>query len=114
MQENIFFFLDYITFFIGLTGIFVITLGTIKGLYSFITRKTFWEIRIILVKHIMLGLDFLISRDIIETVILKSDTALWADLASLILIIVIRIVFSFFAEKELNELMDDKKELTKK
>jgi len=110
MQEMIFNILSYVAFFIGLIGILIISLGAIKGLYFFLARKTFWEVRVVLVKHILLGLDFLIARDIIETVILKSDSALWADLASLVLIIIIRIVFSFFAEKEMNELMEDKNE----
>jgi len=101
--------LDYIAFLIGLIGILVIVLGVLNGFYFYLRRKTFWEIRVILVKHILLGLDFLISRDIIETVILKSNSALWIDLASLVLIIVIRVIFSFFAEKEMNELMENKK-----
>lgn len=101
--------MDYIAFLIGLIGILVIVLGVLNGFYFYLRRKTFWEIRVILVKHILLGLDFLISRDIIETVILKSNSALWIDLASLVLIIVIRVIFSFFAEKEMNELMENKK-----
>ena len=109
MQSVIFVILDYIAFLIGLIGILVIVLGVLNGFYFYLRRKTFWEIRVILVKHILLGLDFLISRDIIETVILKSNSALWIDLASLVLIIVIRVIFSFFAEKEMNELMENKK-----
>ena len=110
MQETILNALNYVAFTIGLLGIFVITLGVIKGFYLFIVRHTFWEIRVALVKHILLGLDFLIARDIIETVILKSNTALWIDLAALVLIIIIRVVFSFFAEKEMDELMEEKNE----
>jgi len=109
MQSIIFFILDYIAFLIGLIGILVIVLGVLNGFYFYLRRKTFWEIRVILVKHILLGLDFLISRDIIETVILKSNKALWIDLASLVLIIAIRVIFSVFAEKEMSELMEDKK-----
>jgi len=110
MEDLILNCLSYVAFTIGLIGVSVITLGVIKGFWLFITRHTFWEIRVALVKHILLGLDFLISRDIIETVILKSNTALWIDLAALVLIIIIRVVFSFFAEKEMDELMEEKTE----
>ncbi len=109
MKEIIFSILNNVAFVIGLIGIVVIVVGVLVGFYLYITRKTFWKIRVVLVKHILLGLDFLISRDIIETVILKSSSALWIDLASLVLIIAIRVIFSIFAEKEMDELMEDKK-----
>ena len=110
MERIIFDFLEVVALVIGIIGVLIISLGALKGVYFFIKRDTFWSVRVVLVKHIMLGLDFLISRDIIETVILKSDKALWIDLAALVLIIVVRVVFSFFAEKEMEQLMDEKKE----
>jgi uncharacterized membrane protein len=63
-------------FTIGLVGILVIVLGVAQGFYMFLKGDTFWQIRLVLVKHILLGLDFLIARDIIETVILKTDKSL--------------------------------------
>jgi uncharacterized membrane protein len=110
MQDIIFSVLNYVAFAIGLIGILVITLGALSGFWAFIIRKTFWQVRVILVKHILLGLDFLIGRDIIETVVLKSDRALWIDLAALVLIIAIRVVFSLFAEKEMEQLIDEKRD----
>ena len=110
MEHALLIFFHHLVFFDGLIGILVISIGILKALYFFIRDKTFWQIRVILVKHILLGLDFLIARDIIETVILKSDKALWIDLAALILIIVIRVIFSHFAEKEMDQLLKDHKE----
>ena len=111
IMENILItFFGYIVLFAGFIGILVISIGILKALYYFFRNKSFWQIRIILVKHILLGLDFLIARDIIETVILKSDTSLWVDLATLVLIIVIRVVFSHFAEREMDQLLEDHKE----
>ena len=98
---------DVIAFLIAFIGIAVIAIGVAKASYAFLHNKSFWEIRVLIVKHILLGLDFLIARDIIETVVLKSNTALWIDLASLILIIAVRVIFSFFAEREMDELMDE-------
>ncbi len=109
MKEIIFSILNNIAFIVGLIGVTVIVVGVLVGFYFYIARKTFWKVRVSLVKHILLGLDFLIARDIIETVILKSNSALWIDLASLVLIIAIRVIFTIFAEKEMNELMEDKK-----
>ncbi len=108
-QKVVLEFLNQAAFLVGLIGVTVIIFGVIHGFYLYVTKRNFWKIRVILVKHILLGLDFLISRDIIETVILKSNSALWIDLASLVLIIAIRVIFSIFAEKEMNELMEDKK-----
>lgn len=110
MEHALFVFFNHLVFFDGFIGILVISIGILKALYFFVRDKTFWQIRVILVKHILLGLDFLIARDIIETVILKSDKALWIDLAALILIIVIRVIFSHFAEKEMDQLLKDHKE----
>lgn len=100
----------YVVLFAGFIGILVISIGVIKAIYLFFRNKSFWKIRIVLVKHILLGLDFLIARDIIETVILKSNSALWIDLVALVLIITIRVIFSHFAEKEMDQLREDHKE----
>ncbi len=96
--------LNGVVYLIGLIGILVIVLGVGQGFYMFLIKKTFWQIRLVLVKHILLGLDFLIARDIIETVILKTDKALWLDLAALVLIIIIRVVFSYFTSKEMEQI----------
>ncbi|HIP21618.1 MAG TPA: DUF1622 domain-containing protein [Candidatus Pacebacteria bacterium] len=99
--------LDWVVFIIGFIGILVILIGTIKGFWMFLRGSTFWEIRLVLVKHILLGLDFLIGRDIIETVLLKTDKALWIDLAILVLIIIIRVVFSYFTTREMEQLKEE-------
>ncbi len=103
-------FFEYVVLLSGFTGVLIIALGILKALYYFVISRSFWKIRVILVKHILLGLDFLIARDIIETVILKSKESLWIDLATLILIIIIRVIFSYFAEKEMDQLLEDHKE----
>ena len=110
MEELMIQFFDYVVLFAGFFGILIISIGIVKALYYFFRNKSFWQIRVILVKHILLGLDFLIGRDIIETVILKSDISLWVDLASLVLIIIIRVVFSRFAEKEMDQLLEEHEE----
>ena len=76
IMEIITIILNTIVYLIGFIGILVIVLGVAHGFYMFVIKKTFWQIRLVLVKHILLGLDFLIARDIIETVILKTEKAL--------------------------------------
>lgn len=113
MQTSINTIFEYIVFFTEIVGILIIFIGILKAVYYFIRNVSFLKIRVILVKHILLGLDFLIARDIIETVIIKSEKALWVDLAALVLIIIIRVVFSHFAEKEMDQLMEDTSDKTK-
>ncbi len=99
--------LDILAFSIGLIGVGVIYVGVIQAFIFYILRKKFWDTRLILVKHILLGLDFLIARDIIETVILKTEKTLWIDLAALVLIIIIRVVFSYFTSREMQQIEEE-------
>ncbi len=108
MQEAILHIFDLIAFMVGIIGVSVLTTGVLRALWQYITRKNLWQVRVTLVEHILLGLDFLIVRDIIETVTLKT-TMLWIDLGALVLIVVIRVVFSFFTGKEMEELLDERK-----
>ena len=99
--------LDILAFSIGLIGVGIIYVGVIQAFIFYILRKKFWDTRLILVKHILLGLDFLIARDIIETVILKTEKTLWIDLAALVLIIIIRVVFSYFTSREMQQIEEE-------
>jgi len=100
-------FLDILAFSIGLVGVGIIYVGVIQAFVFYVLRKKFWDTRLILVKHILLGLDFLIARDIIETVILKTEKTLWIDLAALVLIIIIRVVFSYFTSREMQQIEEE-------
>ncbi len=110
MQHLILYTFNLIAFFVGIIGVLVLFIGVLKALSQYFTRKNLWQIRITLVEHILLGLDFLIVRDIIETVTLKT-TMLWIDLGALVLIVVIRVVFSFFTGKEMEELLEERKDV---
>ena len=58
-------------------------------------------------RYLILGLDFLVAKDIIDTILLdinKAGQQAWLDLARLIVVVSIRIILNHFLEKELKEL----------
>ncbi len=59
---------------IGFIGVAIMTYGTIKGFGMFMInarnrKKLLTEIRIDIAKHLSLGLEFLVGKDIIETIV---------------------------------------------
>jgi uncharacterized membrane protein len=59
---------------IGFIGVAIMTYGTIKGFGMFLINaknrnKLVTEIRIDIAKHLSLGLEFLVGKDIIETIV---------------------------------------------
>lgn len=100
--------LDYIgniSFFVGLIGILVIVIGALIGIYRYFHPKyQIHEIRFVLGNHIILGLDFLVGKDIIDTLLLdgtNDPNKFWMDLAGLFTVVIIRIILTYFTEKEL-------------
>lgn len=61
------------------------------------------EIRIELGQHLALGLEFLVGKDIVDTIIDPS----WEDLGKLGAIIIIRTVLSIFLARELKEVEEE-------
>ena len=92
---------------VGIIGVLALTIGVIKALYLYARGKNLWKTRVVLVEHILLGLDFLIVRDIIQSITLKT-TMLWADLGALVLMVAVRVIFSFFTSKEMEELLEER------
>ncbi len=94
--------------FIGLIGIAVIIVGAMRGLYGyiFLHESNFHRVRLILGTHLVLGLDFLVGKDIIDTILLDTGEAFWEDLASLITVVIIRIVLTHFMLKEIHEIQE--------
>ena len=103
---------EVIGFVAGFLGVFVIAKGLVLATIHMFKKNSYWKVRMLLVEHILLGLDFLIARDIVETLVFKSNT-LWIDLGMLVLIVIIRVVFSFFTGKEMQEILKDSR-LTKR
>ena len=99
---------EYLAAIFGFLGILVITMGVVKGIYLFILQyfkkeNYLMEIRIELGQHLALGLEFLVGKDIVDTIIDPS----WEDLGKLGAIIIIRTILSIFLARELKEVEEE-------
>jgi len=116
--------IKYLSFGIGIAGIFIITWGALISIVSFIQitilqirGKSTYSSREIVRHHfgsyILLGLEFLIAADIMETIIKPS----LQEVAILGSIVMIRTILSFFLNRELDSQTHDisvKKQAKKK
>jgi uncharacterized membrane protein len=110
MKEFILEIVGNISFFIGLFGIIIISVGIILGIvnYLFLLDKKYknhqMEVaRFVLSKHLILGLDFFVAQDIINTFLLNGQQEL-IDLAQLIVVVVLRVVLNHFLGREIKDL----------
>jgi len=101
--------LEYVSLLIasalGYIGIVIIFTGGAKGCYHFIyalyTRTGHIPfIRIELAKHLSLGLEFLVAKDIVGTIVNPS----WDELGKLIVIVLLRTGVSLFLDYELKRM----------
>lgn len=92
---------------IGFVGIFIIFIGVIKSTYNYIFAKkgkNETSAQVILNHHLVLGLDFLVGKDIMDTFLLKAGQTEWIDLATLVTVVSVRIILSYFLEKEIEKI----------
>lgn len=93
---------------IGYIGVTIMAYGAIKSAVHFILSTIRGNnhlpyIRIDLGKHLALGLEFLVGKDIIESIIHPS----WDDLGKLAVIVAIRIVITLMLSYELKEIEEE-------
>lgn len=97
---------------IGYVGIVIMLVGLVKSLWLFVSRQLLRQedilsaIRIELGQHLALGLEFLVGKDIIESLVNPT----WDDLGKLAAIIVLRTILTIFLQRELKEVERDAKE----
>lgn len=89
---------------IGFIGVIIMTYGALCGAFKFITsiaqhKNHLPQIRIELGKHLALGLEFLVGKDIIETIVHPT----WDDLGKLAAIVALRTIITLFLSWELKE-----------
>lgn len=100
---------NYIVFASQILAMFVISVGMVKALWTFIkdallgkeSAKAIYESRMELGHSFSLGLGFLIGASILKTTIAPS----WNDLGLLSTIIVIRTILNYFLTKEISNLL---------
>ena len=90
---------------VGYIGVAVMVYGALKAGFAFalccIRRQSHLpEIRIDLGKHLALGLEFLVGKDIIHSIISPS----WDDLGKLAVLVLLRTFVTFVLTWELKEL----------
>jgi len=107
MVEIILDFIAWLSLMIGMIGIFIIVWGALKAFWLFIRHhehEDFQLIRLELGSHVILGLDFLVGKDIIDTLLLDTGARFWEDLAGLGTVVAIRIILTHFMLKEIRDL----------
>lgn len=93
---------------IGYMGVAIMCIGAIMGLWQFIGDKirgedNLTEIRVGIAKHLSLGLEFLVGKDIIDTIIEPS----FKRLTLLAFIIAIRTAIAYILSWELKEAINE-------
>lgn len=106
------YFVHFLSFLVGLAGIAIIFTGIVRALWEFLYQKKycFPHARLILGSHLVLGLDFFVGKDIIDTVVLRPTTISYLDLATLITVVGVRIILNHFLIRELKEIEHDEEE----
>ena len=98
---------EFVSPIIGFIGILVILIGAVHALFKYIFTekgKSSISARVVLNHHLVLGLDFLVGKDIMDTFLLHPGTTEWLDLATLVTVVAVRIILSYFLEKEIDHL----------
>ena len=111
MNINIIHTIDTFAVFVGIVWVLVILTGVIHGLINFIALEMWAKgkyiahdsIRYRLGVYILLGLEFLVAADILETVFKPS----LEQLSILGGIVIIRTGLNYFLNKELADLKED-------
>lgn len=95
-----------LSFLIGVFGVFIIISGAGAAAMKYIKDKEvhFNQLRCILAEYLILGLDFLVCKDVIDTLLLDSGQEFWKDLVSLVAVVSVRIVLTYFTMKEIDTL----------
>lgn len=100
-----------LSFSIGLVGAVVVIVGIIHVVFRFFIRfavndnrnergqNTLDVIRVDLGRYIVLGLEFFIAKDIIETLAVPG----WDDIGMLGALVLIRTILSFFLTREIHQ-----------
>lgn len=93
---------------IGYVGVAIMMVGAVKSIFQFgqyVATKNVHlsHIRIELGKHLALGLEFFVGKDIIESVVSPS----WDDLGKLGAIVLLRTILTVFLARELKEVEEE-------
>lgn len=100
-----------ISLILGLFGVFIISIGSAKSAWEYIKNNdnSFQKIRLIFSQHLIIGLDFFVGKDIIDTMLIHTGGNFWEEITILIIVVVIRVLLTLMAERELLALKENTK-----
>lgn len=103
--------IESVSFLIGLFGLGVILTGSVKAAQSYLRCPDglFRHERKILAEYLILGLDFLVCKDVIDTLLLDTGSQFWEDLAGLVIVVLVRIILTHYTLKELHDIVEAEK-----
>ncbi len=105
IKDYIEYVLHIVSFIIGFVGIVIILVGTVDSFLLYIKKKRdFQKIRYVIGKHILMGLDFLVVKDIIETVFITGSDVKVMDIVLLIVIVGVRMALTSHLSKGVKEM----------
>lgn len=94
----------FLSHMLGFIGILIIIFGSIKATFHFLETihgkyRTLYGIRLELGRHLVLGLEFLVGKDVLASLV--SPT--WDELGKLAAIVAIRTILAIFLGREMKE-----------
>ncbi len=109
--QNLVVITQFVGMLIGCIGVVTILVGCIDSFVSFLKKflrngVLLADIRIELGHYLTLGLEFLVAKDIIETIVRPT----WDDLGKLAVIILLRTVLTLFLAHEVKEVREELEE----
>ena len=111
LESLLFSFVHEASAVLGFIGVLVILIGAMRAIFDLFVTKGMHinNVRRNLGSHTILGLDFLVGKDIIDTLLLgnESNDEFYVHLISLFAVITIRILLTYFMAKELKEIEED-------
>jgi len=100
------FYIEKIALGVAYIGVFIVLLGVLGTFFKFLyylpsghPEREFSEIRHFMMLYLTLGLDFLIAKDIMLTLLIERGEG-YTELFQLLIIIAIRIILSYFIHME--------------
>jgi uncharacterized membrane protein len=100
--------IGFVSLLIGVMGVSIILIGSLRGLSLFFLKISdrsilLADIRVELGHYLALGLEFLVAKDIVETIV--SPT--WEELGKLTVLIVLRTLLTLFLAHEVKEVREE-------
>jgi len=112
MKNFLFLIIENLSLVIGIIGIFIILVGTVHGFIRYLfSKNSFEKSRLTLSRHLILGLDFLVAKDIIDTFLLarsQPNKEILINLICIITVVTIRVILNYFLEREIESIRHKK------